>query len=109
MRPRPAVLVVAALMVVLPLMMLAARWAAEGSRPTAERPASWQMYTAVPPPSYTGVDAVGRERDLDVGPLPRLLRAVGTGGVVPDRLCDRHPGLVAVRRDGGPEPGTFRC
>lgn len=106
---RPAVVAVAALMVVLPGSMLVARWVTEGSRPASELPASWQMYSAVPPSSYTGVDALGRERELDVGPLPPVLRAVDTGRLVPDRLCARHPDLVAVRRVGGTEPGTFRC
>jgi hypothetical protein len=67
------------------------------------------MYTAVPPSTYTGVDARGRERRLDVAPLPPVLREVDTGMLVPRRLCERHPDLVGVRRAGGVEPGTFRC
>ena len=38
-----------------------------------------------------------------------LLRAVATGSVVPDRLCADDPSLVVVRRDGGADPGEFRC
>jgi hypothetical protein len=106
---RPAVAAVAAGMVLLPATMLAVRWAEQGSRPVSELPASWQMYTAVPPSSYSGVDARGRERRLDVGPLPPVLREIDTGTLVPLRLCDRSPELVSVRRDGGPDPGTFRC
>lgn len=109
MRPRPAVLAVAALQVALPLSMLAARWAAEGSRPQSELPASWQMYSSVAAPRYTGVAASGDVRVLDVDPLPPLLRAVDTGRVVPDLLCERLPDLVAVRRSGGTFPGVFPC
>ena len=106
---RPVVLAVAALQVALPLSMLAVRWAQEGSRPESELPASWQMYSSVRAADYTGVDAQGRERRLDVDPLPPVVRAVDVGAVVPDRLCARFPDLVAVRRTGGTEPGTFRC
>jgi hypothetical protein len=107
-RPRPLVLAVAALQVVLPVSMLVARWAAEGSRPTSELPASWQMYSFAAPAGYLGLTASGN-RPLDVRPLPPVLRAVDTGRVVPDRLCARHPELIAVRRTGGPDPDTFRC
>ena len=109
MRPRPLVLAVAALQVALPLAMLVVRWADEGSRPVSELPASWQMYSYAATPTYDGVDARGSARPLDVDALPPVLRAVGTGRVVPDRLCARHPDLVEVRRTGGPQPGTFRC
>jgi hypothetical protein len=102
------VLAVVALQVGLPLWMLVARWADEGSRAVTERPASWQMYSSVPAARYTGVDAAGRERSLDVTGLPPVLRAVDVGRVVPDRLCARHPDLAAVRRAGA-QPGTFRC
>lgn len=108
MRPRPLVLAVAALQVVLPLSMLAVRWADQGSRPTSELPASWQMYSFAAPAGYLGLTASG-SRPLDVRPLPPVLRAVDTGRVVPDRLCRLHPDLLAVRRTGGPDPGTFRC
>lgn len=109
MRRRPVVLAVAALQLSLPLSMLVARWVDEGSHPESELPASWQMYSATFAPTYTGVDAFGRRAPLDVEPLPVVVRAVGTGRLVPDRLCDRHPGLVAVRREGGTQPGIFRC
>ena len=109
MRPRPLVLAVAALQVALPLTMLAVRWADEGSRPVSELPASWQMYSYAGVPTYVGVDAGGAARRLDADALPPVVRAVGTGRVVPDRLCARHPDLVEVRRVGGPQPGAFRC
>ena len=109
MRPRPLVLAVAAVQVVLPLTMLVARWADEGSRPVTERPASWQMYSHADRPAYVGVDARGAVRTLDADVLPPVLRAVGTGRVVPERLCARHPDVVEVRRTGGPQPGRFRC
>lgn len=109
MRPRPLVIAVAALQVALPLTMLAVRWAGEGSRPVSELPASWQMYSYAAVPTYVGVDAPGAARRLDVDALPPVVRAVGTGRVVPDRLCARHPELVEVRRVGGPQPGVFRC
>lgn len=78
MRARPVVLAVVAVQIALPASMLVARWAAEGSRPVSELPASWQMYSAVPAPVYTGTDAEGRVRQLDVGPLPVVVRAVNT-------------------------------
>ena len=106
---RPVVLAVVALQVSLPLSMLGVRWAQEGSRPESELPASWQMYSSVPAAQYVGVDGTGSERPLDVTPLPPLVRAVDVGRVVPDRLCARHPDLVAVRRTGGSETGTYRC
>ena len=109
MRPRPAVLAAAALMVALPLTMLVARWVDEGSRPVTERPASWQMYSHADVPTYVGVDARGEVRELDAAALPPVVRAVGTGRVVPERLCARHPDVVEVRRQGGPQPGRFRC
>ncbi len=93
----------------LPGVMLAARWAQEGSRPVSELPASWQMYSVVAPPTYTGLDAAGHERPLGPDRLPPVVRSVGTGRVVPDRLCRRHPDVVAVRRTGGTQPGLFRC
>jgi hypothetical protein len=106
---RPAVLAVSALLVGLPVTMFAVRWSVEGSWPSSELPASWQMYSVVAPASYEGVDGAGRARPLPVRALPPVVRAVGTGRVVPDRLCARHPDVVVVRRTGGPEPGTFRC
>lgn len=107
--PRPVVLAVVALQLGLPLAMLADRWADEGLRPRTERPASWQMYSQSEPPRYTGVDAAGTERPLDLAAVPLLLRAVGTGDAVPARLCAAHPDLVAVRRAGGPDPVLRRC
>ena len=109
MRPRPTVLFVVALQVALPVAMLVDRWTDEGSRPVSERPASWQMYSAVPLPTYVGTDATGRVRPLDVDALPAVVRAVGTGRTVPDQLCRRQPDIVVVRRDGGRQPGVFRC
>ena len=109
MRPRPAILAVAALQLALPLTMLVARWADEGSRPVSELPASWQMYSHSEIPRYVGLDARGAVRTLDAATLPPVVRAVGTGRVVPDRLCARHPDVVEVRREGGPQPGRFRC
>lgn len=109
MRQRPFVLAVVALQVALPASMLVSRWVDEGSRPTSERPASWQMYSSSAVTGYVGTDSSGRELRLDVDSLPPVLRAVDTGRVVPDRLCARHPRLVVVRRTGGPEPGSFRC
>lgn len=106
---RPLVLAVAALQVALPLTMLGARWADEGPRPVSERPASWQMYSSTAVPAYTGVDGAGRRRALDAGVLAPVLRAVGTGRWVPDRLCARSPDLVEVVRTGGPDPGSYRC
>lgn len=106
---RPLVLVVAALQVALPATMLVLRWVDEGSRPVSELPASFQMYSAEPAITYTGTDAARRLRQLDVSFLPPVLRAVDTGRVLPDRLCARHPDLVAVERTGGTQPGTFAC
>jgi hypothetical protein len=108
-RPRPLVLTVVALQVLLPLSMLVARWEAEGSRAVTERPASWQMYSSVRPARYSGIDAEGRVRPLDVQSLPPVVRAVDVGRVVPARLCSRHRDLVVVRREGGGEPGDFAC
>lgn len=106
---RPVVVAVVALQVALPVTMLVARWADEGSRAVTERPASWQMYSSAAAPTYTGVDVRGAVRPLDPDDLAPVLRAVGTGRTVPDRLCERHPDLVEVRRAGGPQPGAFRC
>jgi hypothetical protein len=106
---RPAVLVVAALLLGVPSTMLGARWSAEGSWPVSEYPASFQVYSASPRPEYDGIDASGRSRPLSLDGLPRVVRAVGTGRVVPDLLCARHPELTAVRRTGGVRPGTFPC
>ena len=106
---RPLVLLVAGAMLALPLSMLGVRWATEGSQPVSELPASWQMYSSREAPAYTGTDAGGRARPLSADPLPRVLRAVGTGRTVPDRLCALHPDLVVVSRTGGAEPGTFTC
>lgn len=108
MRPRPLVLAVLALQAALPLSMLAARWADEGTRAVTERPASWQMYSSIPAARYTGVDTAGRERALDVDDLPPVVRAVDVGRTVPERLCARHPDLVLVRR-AGTDAGQFRC
>ena len=109
MRRRPLVLLIATAQVALPLSLLGVRWAQEGPRPTTELGASWQMYSSAPVPRYSGVDARGRTRPLDAGRLLPVLRAVSTGRVVPERLCAAYPELVAVRRDGGPQPGTYRC
>ena len=109
MRPRLLVLAVAAVQVALPLTMLVVRWADEGSRPVSELPASWQMYSHADIPMYVGVDARGAVRTLDADVLQLVVRAVGTGRVVPDRLCAEHPDVVEVRREGGPQPGRFRC
>ena len=109
MSRRPLVLLVAAAQVVVPLALLGDRWADDGWRATSERGASWQMYTSAPVPTYTGLDVGGRARALDLDAVPALLRTVSTGRVVPDRLCRAHPDLVEVRRDGGPDPGMFRC
>lgn len=108
-RPRPAVLALVVLQVALPVGLLVARWLDEGTRPVTEYGASWQMYTSAPVPRYTGIDAAGVSRPLDAASLPPVLRAVSTGRVVPDRLCARHPDIVAVRRVGGPAAGDFRC
>ncbi len=109
MRVPPVVLAVAALQLALPTWMLVDRWADEGSRPVSERPASWQMYSAEPPIFYTGTDAAGQTRRLDVDRLPPVLRAVDTGRFLPDRLCARETDLVTVERTGGIQPGTFAC
>lgn len=109
MRVRPVVLAVAVLQLALPISMLVDRWVDEGSRPVSERPASWQMYSAEPPIVYTGTDAAGRTRRLDVDRLPPVLRAVDTGRFLPDRLCARNDDLVAVVRTGGTQPGSFAC
>ncbi len=106
---RPVVLAIAALQVAVPGSMLVARWATEGTRPVSELPASFQMYSAEPPVNYTGTDGDGRSRPLDVSDLPLVLRAVDYGDVLPRRLCDRHPDLVAVERRGGLPPTTYRC
>lgn len=108
MRPRPLVLAVVALQVGLPLSMLLARWADEGTRAVTERPASWQMYSSIPAARYTGVDRAGRTRPLDVAGLPPVVRAVDVGRTVPDRLCAAHPDLVVVRRTGT-DAGEFPC
>lgn len=109
MRPRPLVLLLAAAQVAVPASLLAVRWSQEGSRPTSELGASWQMYSSAPVPRYSGTDGAGRSRPLDADRLPPVLRAVSTGRVVPDRLCAAHPDVVVVRRDGGPDPGSYRC
>lgn len=109
MRPRPTVLLVLVLQVALPVGMLVDRWADEGTRPVSERPASWQMYSAVPLPTYVGIDATGSARRLTVDELPLGVRSIGTGRTVPDQLCRRNPDLDVVRRDGGRQPGAFRC
>ncbi len=109
MRPRPVVLTIAALQVAVPVSMLVARWATEGTRPVSELPASFQMYSAEPPVSYTGTDRHGLSRPLDVSDLPVVLRAVDSGNVLPRRLCARHPDLVAVERRGWLPPATYRC
>ena len=106
---RAVVLALAALQVAVPASMLVARWATEGSRPVSELPASFQMYSAEPPVSYTGTDRTGRSRSLDVSDLPIVLRAVDSGDLLPRRLCARHPDLVAVERRGGLPPSTYRC
>jgi hypothetical protein len=108
-RPRPLVLVLAALQVAVPVSMLVARWVTEGSRPVSELPASFQMYSAEPPVSYTGTDRSGLSRPLDVSRLPVVLRAVDSGDVLLRRLCARHPDLVAVERRAGLPPTTYRC
>lgn len=109
MRRRPLVLLVAAAQVLVPLALLVDRWADDGWRATSERGASWQMYSSSPVPRYTGSDDDGRTRTLDLDAVPALLRTVSTGRVVPDRLCRADHDLVLVRRDGGPDPGAFRC
>ena len=91
--------------VALPAVMLTARWADEGSRPTSERPASWQMYSFVPAATYRAQDG----RLLGTDDLPLLRRAMDSGRVVPDLLCDRDPVLRSVTRTGGPDPGTYAC
>ena len=106
---RPVVLAVVVLQVALPLGLLGARWAEEGSRPRTELGASWQMYSTAPEPRYRGVDAAGRSRLLDVDGLPPVLREASVGRVVPDRLCAAHADLVAVVRETGPEPGRWAC
>lgn len=108
-RARPLVLALAAVQVALPVSLLVARWANEGSRPMSELPGSWQMYSSVTPARYDGIDTDGRVRRLDVMPLPKLVRSVDVGRVVPDRLCDAARDLRAVRRTGGPDAGTFAC
>ena len=99
----------AGLQLAVPLTMLVLRWVDEGSRPVSELPASFQMYSSTPTPTYVGIDATGRLRSLSVRGLPPVLRAVDTGRSVPDRLCARHRDLTQVRRTGGTEPGSFRC
>lgn len=108
-RPRPAVLALAFVQVALPVTLLAVRWAQEGSRPTTELPASWQMYTSVQPAAYSGTDAAGRHRELDVDGLPPVLRTADVGNMLPLRLCAVHPDVVVVQRRGGPDPRIVRC
>ena len=88
---------------------VAAGGAGAAAGPFAQRPASWQMYSAEPPVGYTGTDAAGRTRQLRVDRLPPVLRAVDTGRFLPERLCDRDDDLVMVERTGGTRPGTFAC
>ena len=109
MRRRRLVILVAAAQVALPVSLLVVRWSQEGLRPTSELGASWQMYSSAPVPRYTGTDASGRTRPLETDGLLPVLRSVSTGRVVPDRLCAAHPDVVAVRREGGPQPGSYRC
>lgn len=109
MPQRPAVLVLVAAQVAVPLTMLVARWSDEGVRPVTERPASFQMYSSTEVPAYTGVRADGSSSALTVDGLPPVLRAVGTGTVVPRALCARDRSLVLVRRAGGPDPREVRC
>lgn len=108
-RIRAPVLAVAALQVALPLAMLGVRWASEGSRPTSELPASWQMYSSAAVPTYTGIGRDETRRRLSVAGLPPVLRAVDTGELVPRRLCAAQTDLLAVERAGGPDPLTTRC
>ena len=105
---RRLLLGVVLLQVGVPAAMLVDRWADEGLEPRSERPASFQMYSAVERPAYVGVTA-GGPRPLSLAALPLAVRAVGTGRLVPDRLCALHPDLVAVRRTAGVERGTYRC
>lgn len=106
---RAPVVALVAVQVLLPTVMLASRWAQEGARPRTERPASWQMYSHVPPASYEGVDGSGRVRSLSTHGLPLLVRAVDTGDLVPRRLCRRDADLILVRRTEGPQPGEWSC
>lgn len=106
---RAAVVALVAVQVAVPVGLLAARWEHEGSRPRTELGASWQMYTTAPEPRYLGVDTAGRTSPLSVEDLPPVVREVAVGRTVPDRLCARAPGLVAVVRENGPEPGRFAC
>ena len=108
-RPRLAVLALAAVQVLLPLVLLAVRWAGEGTRPRTELGASWQMYTTAAATRYVGVDATGSTRLLTVDDLPPVVREVAVGRTVPDLLCGRDPGLAAVVRETGPEPGRYAC
>lgn len=105
---RPLLVGLIAVQVAVPLALLADRWADDGVHPRTERPASYQMYSAVEPPAYVGVTAAG-ERALSLDRLPLAVRAVGTGRLVPDRLCALHPDLVAVRRTAGVDRGRFAC
>lgn len=104
-RSRLPVLILIAVQFAVPAWMLTARWVQEGSRPTSERPASWQMYSFVPPAQYRAADG----RLLSTEDLPLLVRAIDTGEVVPELLCARHQHLRSVQRLGGPDPGTFSC
>lgn len=106
---RPAVLALVVVQVGVPLVLLGARWVDQGSRPRTELGASWQMYSSAPEPRYTGVDAAGRTWPLHAGELPPVVREVATGGTVPELFCTRHPRLVAVVRETGPEPGRYAC
>lgn len=106
---RLVVLAVVAVQVLVPGGLLVVRWADEGLRPRTELGGSWQMYTTAPEPRYVGVDAAGRTSPLSVAGLPPLVREVAVGRTVPDRLCARSPGLVAVVRETGPEPGRYAC
>lgn len=112
-RTRLLVLLFVSLQIALPTLLLAARWATNGSHPVDEYRFSWQMYSSAGgATTYAGVDADGRVRDLSVADLPPVVRGIAYDGTVPRLLCERHDGLVEVRRtvhEPGLEDGTFPC
>lgn len=99
-RRRHIVVLFIAVQVALPGTMLAARWIAEGSRPSTEYVLSFQMYSTVRDGQLVGRTEGGQEIALDVDALPPFKRAMTFGGVVERLLCDENEALVEVQRVG---------
>lgn len=69
--PKIAVAFIAA-QILVPTVLLGARWAWEGFHPEHELPLSWQMYSATDIGTYVGENVDGSEVPLPVDSLPLL-------------------------------------